>query len=129
MLHITIHQVADKACSRKPLFSLSDAYALGPGLCEFPRISVVGDWIIGLCRALRRAVAFSPYLLPAGRIKQRCDKVSSVSDDDGQLCHCVGRIPTRGQHGSSLNDPVLFRLLSVLVGVISSQRNDLADWV
>ena len=25
-----IHRIADKECSRKPLFNLSDAYALGP---------------------------------------------------------------------------------------------------
>jgi hypothetical protein len=26
---LSIHRIADKACSRKPLFTLSDAYALG----------------------------------------------------------------------------------------------------
>jgi hypothetical protein len=26
----SIHPVADKECSRKPVFTLSDAYALGP---------------------------------------------------------------------------------------------------
>jgi hypothetical protein len=31
----SIHLIADKAHSRKPLFTLSDAYALGPGLCDF----------------------------------------------------------------------------------------------
>ena len=57
------------------------------------------------------------------------DKVSRVGDDDGQCCHRVAGIPDRGQQGSPLNDPVLFWLLSELVGVISSQRNDLADRV
>jgi len=39
--------------------------------------TLVGDWMIGLCRALSLTVAFSPYLLLVGRIKRGSDKVSS----------------------------------------------------
>jgi len=37
---------------------------------ELPMLGIVGDWIVRLCRALRRAVAFSPYLLSEGWIKR-----------------------------------------------------------
>jgi hypothetical protein len=39
---------------------------------------IVGDPFLTLCRALRRAVAFSPYLLPEGRIKRSSDHVSRI---------------------------------------------------
>jgi hypothetical protein len=42
-----IHLIADKGCSRKPLFTLSDAYALGPGLSlrGVPASTLRGGWI------------------------------------------------------------------------------------
>jgi hypothetical protein len=39
----SIHRVAAKECSRKPLGTLSDAYVLGPVLCRFPPIRVLGN--------------------------------------------------------------------------------------
>jgi hypothetical protein len=49
-----------------------------PLFTELPTRLIVGDSNPPLCRSLRLSVAFSPYLLPAGRIKRSSDKVSRL---------------------------------------------------
>ena len=48
-----------------------------PLFTELPTRLVVGDWILRLCRALRRVVAFSPYLIPEKRIKRGIKRVTN----------------------------------------------------
>jgi hypothetical protein len=56
---------------------------------------IVGDSIFGLCRSLRLAVAFSPYLLLEERIKRGIKRGSRVGCRDrsflGQVLHCCTR--------------------------------------
>jgi hypothetical protein len=91
----------------------------------FPRIGIVGDWILELCREKRQAVTFPHAAARSFSYLERGDKVSRVSDDYSQRCHQVAGIPDRGLHGITLNDHVLFRLLSVLVGITA--RNDMTS--